>query len=193
MFKKTRLLTVVTLVALFGWSTILASLHAANNRRPLRVVLYPFIPEFASAAETIKKSFEAENPDIELTIVDLSSNYYAPGEATYVGQVDADVIELDSVFLSDFVHRGKIQELTTDFLLPQSDLLSNAYRGSMLEGKRYGAAHWVCRNFLFFKSSDHPAAPIEKLSQLEAYVDPSGGGKLLMDLRGKVTLGEIYL
>src|SRR5260370_39507624 len=63
----------------------------------------------------------------------------------------------------------------------------------MLEGKRYGAAHWVCRNFLFFKSSDRPAAPIEKLSQLEAYVDPSGGGKPLMDLRGKLTLGELYL
>ncbi len=193
MSKKTTLLTVVTLVALLGWSTIPAPLHAANNRRPLRVVLYPFIPEFASAAETVKKSFEAENPDIELTILDLSSNYYAPGDATYVGQVDADVIELDSVFLADFVHHGKIQELPADFLLPQSDLLSNAYRGSMLEGKRYGAAHWACRNFLFFKSADHPATPIEKLSQLEAYVDPNSSSKLLMDLRGKLTLGELYL
>src|SRR6266571_7112124 len=126
--KKIKLLTVLTLVAILSWSAVPAPVHAANNRRPLRVVLYPFIPEFASAAETVKKTFEADNPDLELTIIDLSSNYYVPGDATYVGQVDADVIELDSVFLADFVHQGKIQELTNDFLLSQSDLLSNAYR-----------------------------------------------------------------
>jgi thiamine pyridinylase len=168
-------------------------LHAANNRRQLRVVLYPFIPEFASAAETVKKTFEANNPDIELTILDLSSNYYGPGDATYVGQVDADVIELDSVFLADFVHKGKIQELPQDFLLPPSDLLSNAYRGSMLNGKRYGAAHWACRNFLFFPSANKPSTPIEKLSQLQAFLDPNKDGTLLMDMRGKLTLGELYL
>src|SRR5437667_11794475 len=106
MFKKKTLVTVVTLAVLLVCSFEPVVLRAANTRRPIRVVLYRFIPEFASAAETIKKSFETENPDIELTIIDRSSNYYAPGDATYVGQVDADIFELDSVFLADFVHHS---------------------------------------------------------------------------------------
>jgi hypothetical protein len=63
----------------------------------------------------------------------------------------------------------------------------------MLDGKRYGAAHWACRNFLFFPTQNGPATPIEKLSQLESYIDPSKGDRLLLDLRGKLTLGELYL
>lgn len=193
MSRKASLVVVWIGAILVGWFWTFGPAHPANSRRPLRVVLYPFIPEFTSAADMIKRTFEVQNPDIDLTIVDLSSNYYAPGDATYVGQADADIIELDSVFLADFVHKGKIQELPADVVLPQSELLSNAYRGSMFDGKRYGAAHWACRNFLFFASADQPSPPIEKLSDLETYANSSSTGKLLMDLRGKLTLGELYL
>jgi hypothetical protein len=48
--------------------------QSAAQRRNLRVVLYPFIPEFTYAAETVKQLFEAENPNIELSIIDLSAN-----------------------------------------------------------------------------------------------------------------------
>lgn len=193
MSKKIIYLTITILGVCSGAFLLRLPLHGEHQRRQLRVVLYPFIPEFSAAADAIKTTFEKQNPDIELTILDLSGNYYAPGDATYVGQVNADVIELDSVFMADFVHSGKIQELPTDFLLPQSELLSNAYRGSMFDGKRYGAAHWVCRNFLFFARANPPATPITKLSELEVYAAAGTDGKLMMDLRGKLTLGELYL
>lgn len=91
--------------------------QSSAQRRHLRVVLYPFIPEFTYAAETVKRLFEAENPNIELSLVDLSANYYAPPKAgaapdpTYIGDAQADVYELDSVFLADFVNGKKIQAL----------------------------------------------------------------------------------
>jgi thiamine pyridinylase len=166
------------------------------SQRILKVVLYPFIPEFTSAAETVKRVFEAENPGVNLTLLDLSGNYYAPGDASdasYVGQVQADVIELDSVFLADFVHQHKIQELPPEILLPQSDLLANAYRGSIFDGKRYGAAHWACRNFLFFPAAAPPSPPITTLTQLEAFIGNNTSVGLLMDMKGKLTLGELYL
>jgi ABC-type glycerol-3-phosphate transport system substrate-binding protein len=96
----------------------LAQHQAAQSvqKHQLRVVLYPFIPEFTTAADIVKRQFEAENPDIELVVEDLSDNYYAPPkqgkhDPTYIGDVDTDVYELDSVFLTDFVKAQKIQPL----------------------------------------------------------------------------------
>src|SRR6266852_3427603 len=112
-----------------------------GQRHHLRVVLYPFIPEFTYAAETVKRLFEAENPNIEISVLDLSANYYAPPDVggppkpTYIGDVQADIYELDSVFLADFVNAKKIQALPDDILLPADQLLKNAYAGSMLDGK----------------------------------------------------------
>jgi thiamine pyridinylase len=173
--------------------------QTAARPRHLRVVLYPFIPEFPYAAETVKRLFEAEHPDIELTILDLSANYYAPPEQgapadpTYIGNVQADVYELDSVFLADFVHDKKIQVLPEAILLPADQLLKNAYVGSRLDGKRYGSAHWACGNFLFFTKDTAPAKTPATLKELEATLGTDSNPKLLVDMRGRLTLGEFYL
>jgi hypothetical protein len=47
------------------------------QRRPFRVVVYPFIPRYKETLYYIKSQFESENPQIELKLIDLSSNYYA--------------------------------------------------------------------------------------------------------------------
>lgn len=173
--------------------------NGSKQRRPLRVVLYPFIPEFTYAAETVKRLFEAENPNIELTILDLSANYYAPPkptdppDPTYIGNVQTDVYELDSVFLADFVNQNKIKPLPDDILLPADQLLKNAYTGSMLNGKRYGSAHWACGNFLFFTKDSAPAKNPTTLTELGALIGSDPKEKLLVDMRGRLTLGEFYL
>jgi thiamine pyridinylase len=168
------------------------------QRRVLRVALYPFIPEFSYAAETVKLLYEAENPDVELTIWDLSANYYAPDtpdkpDPTFIGRIDSDIYELDSVFLADFIREKKIQPLPDNLLLPESELLKNAYAGSMFNGRRYGSAHWVCRNFLFFTSAEPPSRPIKTLKDLEVFIGSESKLKLLLDMRGRLTLGEFYL
>jgi thiamine pyridinylase len=158
--------------------------------RKLHVALYPFIPGFEAAAEYVKTRYEAENPDVTLDIIDLRSNYYDSTSDNYIGNAHADVFELDSVLLRDFVADGKIQEMPAGVLLPPDQLLSNADRGTRLENKRYGAAHWVCRNFLFYSTDDPPQKTIKTLADLEAFAGPAG---LIIDLRGKSTLGEYYL
>jgi thiamine pyridinylase len=163
----------------------------AVARRKLKVALYPFIPEYEAAAEHIKEQFEAQNPDVELVILDLRSNYYGSSDPNYIGSTDADVYELDSVFLQDFVDGKKIQELPTEALLPPEQLLKNADAGARVGGKRYGAAHWVCRDFLFYPVANKPKSDIRTLADLEAFVRPDG--LLLVDLKGKSTLGEMYL
>src|SRR6266849_1998160 len=160
--RNTRIGLLLVIALSVGFLTSCGQAQSGAQRRHLRVVLYPFIPEFTYAAETVKRLFEAENPNIELSVLDLSANYYAPPKAgappdpTYIGDVQADVYELDSVFLADFVNGKKIQALPEDILLPADQLLKNAYAGSMLDGKRYGSAHWACGNFLFFTKDSAP-------------------------------------
>lgn len=164
--------------------------RSPSRRQTLTVVLYPFIPEFPTAAYTVKRLSEAENPDIELVIIDLSDNYYDPSKPAFVGDVTADVYEVDSVFLADFVEANKIQPLPASMLLPKEELLKNAYDGSMYNGKRYGSAHWVCGNFLILAKD---GAKMETLKDLENAVGKDPKHQLLVDLRGKLTLGEFYL
>ncbi len=176
-------------------STQPQSANASGSPRTLRVVLYPFIPGFASFKSTVKSQFEASHPDIQLEIVDLSDNYYGPFAAQYIGCADADVYELDSVFLYDFAVNKKIQELPPAVALPDDALLKNAVTGSMANGKRYGAPHWVCGNFLFFNSSDTKLRGVKQLNELVKAIGQTPGANqgIAMDLMGKSTLGEFYL
>ena len=170
-------------------------LSAQAPPRPLRVVMYPFIPEYKSVELDVKLKFEAAHPDIRILFVDLSSNYYSPSAPDYIGNTKADIYELDSVFLQDFVKAGKVQPAPAGALLPEKDLLTNADAGSKSGNLRYGAAHWVCGNFLFFRAGDSSISSVKSLSDLESAIgakhDVHKG--LLTDLKGKSTLGEFYL
>jgi len=164
--------------------------------RLLTVVLYPFIPEYPTVQAELKKGFEAQHPDIAVNFPDLTSNYYDSTKANYIGATSADVYELDSVFLKDFVKKGLIKPWPPNVLLPEDQLVKNAVAGSKVNGIRYGAAHWLCGNFLFFKKADAAFAGVTRLSDLEKLIGvsnrPAGRG-LAVDMKGKSTLGEFDL
>jgi thiamine pyridinylase len=183
----------ILLLSIYVRTNTSTALFGQKHQRPrtLKVALYPFIPGFEAAAEYVKLRYEAENPEVTLKILDLRANYYDSTDDNYIGNAGADVFELDSVLLRDFVTDGKIREMPKDGLLPSGELLSNADRGTQLDGKRYGAAHWVCCNFLFYSVDDAPQKPINTLSDLETFIGSNSG--LIIDLRGKSTLGEYYL
>jgi thiamine pyridinylase len=174
---------------------VVASAQQSNDR-VLRVVLYPFIPEFKSVAYDVETAFEATLPGVRLQIVDLTDNYYSSSADKFVGTTDADVYELDSVMLADFVKGGKIRPIPSSALLPVDELLNNANAGSQLNGSRFGAAHWVCGNFLFFSARNTPLKAAKTLADVESAVGnpthPLHQG-LMVDLKGKSTLGEFYL
>lgn len=191
---RNRLLTLGVVFAL----TLLVDAHAqpAPTRRPLRVVLYPFIPEYQTVQSELMSGFRALHPDIDLQFTDLTSNYYDPSKANYIGSTSADVYELDSVFLKDFVTKKKIKQWPANVLLPEDQLVRNAAAGSKVDDIRYGAAHWVCGNFIFYKRTDDALAGVKRLSDLEKELGGSNhppGRGVAVDLKGKSTLGEFYL
>jgi len=175
---------------------VLISSECFAQTRTLRVVVYPFIPNYKSVLYYVKTTFEEAHPEIRLSIIDLHSNYYSSTSADYIGTSTADVYELDSVFLADFVKEGKIQALPSAIKLSQDEVLAVAWKASQIESVRYGFPHWVCGNFLFFHTDDKALSQVKSLSDLEAAIGPigkGGGPRLMTDLKGKSTLGEFYL
>jgi thiamine pyridinylase len=163
---------------------------SVNSTRTLKVSLYPYIPDARGAAWTIKERFEAEYPHISLKI-SFNSNYYDPGKG--ILSEDADVYELDSVFLADFV--DKIQPLSSAVQLKSIPLVPFAAAAAIENNTLYGAPHWICGNFLIYRKDDREIAEVRNLRDLEKFFGSSPPIKLglLIDLYGTSTLGEMYL
>ncbi len=201
-----RILSLALFASLVFCQAALATPNCVDSRRPahpsmastprtLTIVLYPFIPRFDAFKAEIKKRFEEKHPDIHVEILDLTDNYYGPFKKNYIGCAEADVYEIDSVFLQDFVINKKIQPLPLEATQPEQEYLKNAVAGTTANGKRYGAPHWVCGNFLFFDSSDTKMRGLRTLSELTKVIGPTPAPNrgLATDLMGKSTLGEFYL
>jgi thiamine pyridinylase len=141
-----------------------------------------------------EQSFEATHPEIDLQIIDLSDNYYDETSPHAITNTEADVLEVDSVFMEDLVTSGIIQPLPSSITPSAEAFVPVAVAAAQVSDVWYGLPHWLCTNYLFVKSDD-PLASVAKLSELEALISaghtPSKG--LLVDLKGRSTLGEIYL
>jgi thiamine pyridinylase len=166
-----------------------------DKPRTLRVVLYPIIPGFDDFASQLKRDFEAKYPAIKIEYVDLRANYYDPYYEGFVGSTSADVYELDSVFLQDFVRAGKIQPLPAELASEIDSYLDNARRGSKVGETLYGLPHWVCSNFMLFRTLDKEIESVKTISDLSKVIgtSPAPDRGALIDLKGKSTLGEWYL
>ena len=167
--------------------------------RTLRVGTYPYVPESAPMQLSIEQAFEKHHSNVRLEFVDLG-DYYNGGlfEALQTDQPKVDVVEVDTVFLQDLVDNKLIEGLPDSVLKPEGTFLPVASKSATLNGKAFGVPHWVCGNFLFFRKDDPDAARLSKttkLSELEQVLNhPSTEEQgLLADMRGKSTLGEIYL
>lgn len=166
-------------------------------RRPLRVALYPYVPERAEMYWKVEQEFEDAYPAIDLHFVDLSASYYSGQLDEALTQGKADVFEVDTVFLHDLVSKMLLEELPGS-MLPPDMFLGVAANAARLDGKVYGIPHWVCGNFLFFRKDDPEAGRFRKLTSLDGLERLIGRPQsqeqsVLSDLRGSSTLGDKYL
>lgn len=163
-------------------------------RRPLKVVVYPFIPDRYRLYYEMKRGFEAEHPDVDVQPIDLFANYYDPKSEAAITNTDADVYELDAIFLPDLATSGRIQPLPSAAIPDESAFLPVSVQSSKWDGKWYGVPHWVCSNFVFTRIGD-PISGARTFSDLERLVGPEHepGSGILMDAKGTTTLGELYI
>jgi thiamine pyridinylase len=159
----------------------------------LRVALYPFVPDRLALFQKIEAIFECENPGVNVVLIsspNATDNYYDDDDAKKKGIqfVDADVYEIDTVLLSDFVNLGKIAPIE----LPFDDLAPETVKAVTRNSNVYGVPHWLCGNFLFYRKSDAAIANAVTWKELVGTLGKRRA-TLLVDLKGRSTLGEWYL
>jgi len=168
------------------------SVNAQPTRRQLTTSLYPIIPNSDNFYRKIEMAYEKLHPEIDL-VIDLNSDYY--DEQAGVINDDADIYEIDCVLLKDFIKKQKIQPLAEkQFNFNQEDLMP-ASGVVYSEKKLFAVPHWLCGNFLFSNSSDSAMQNIKILNDLEKVIgiDPDIKGGLVMDIKGRLTVGELYV
>jgi thiamine pyridinylase len=165
-----------------------------SPRRALKVILYPFVPAKDALFHAIEQEFETAHPLIDLQIVDLESNYYETEKAGAITNTEADVYELDSIFLVDLVKGERLQPLPDRLRPAHGQFVRVAEQASQYEGTWYGVPHWICTNFLFFQKGDalQDAGSFADLERMIGSHHDRGKG-LLIDIKGKSTIGELYL
>ena len=191
-FARCVIVCAVTLIGMLASGR--GSADEPTTRRVLRVALYPFLPNRDSLFLRIQEEFEAAHPEIDLRYVDLSSNYYNPAKPNAITNTDADVWEVDSAFLLDLIEMKRIQPMPSDLRQPSGTYLPVAEAAGQMDGTVYGVPHWVCTNYLISLQGD-PLSRAKTLADLRAVLKGprSKNSGLLFDLKGKSTLGEIYL
>lgn len=156
----------------------------------LKFHAYPFIPDADNFYQRIETDFENLYPSIDLKII-RSEDYY--DETKGIQSDDSsDVYEIDCVLLQTFINRGLIQTFDTS-LLDTSDLVEPA-KAIVQSNKGYFLPHWICSNFLFYKSGDTDIAESQTLRDLINVIKnkPKLKKSLLIDLTGDMTLGGLY-
>jgi thiamine pyridinylase len=165
--------------------------QASTPRRVLYVSLYPYIPDAPAAALALKQEFKRQHPEVIVDIT-LNRNYYSPNAADKgVLFEDADVHEIDVIFLRDFLDKHKLAPLPPDFATSVGKLTPLAAQAATADGKLVAVPQWMCADFLIYRADKTDLASTHSLADLERALGPDHG--LLIDMTGSGTLGELYL
>ncbi len=163
---------------------------AATPRRVLHVSLYPYIPEAPAAALALKQGFERAHPDVVVEITFNPHYYDTDPAAKGVLYEDADVHEIDVVFLGDFLARHKLAPLPAAFVSSLDPMTPIAAQAATAGGKVVAVPQWLCSDFLVYRADETGLASADTFAAMEAGLGKNG---LLMGLAGPGALGELYL
>jgi len=153
--------------------------------------MYPYIPEAADAALRLKQGFEETHPGVVLRIT-FNANYYDPSPAAKgVLYEEADVHEIDGIFLRDFIAAHKLAPLSAGFAASLGKLVPLAEAAAQPDGQIVAIPHWMCSDFLFYRADESGLTAVHTLPGLQAALHPQMPGHgLLLDMAGDA-LGEL--
>ena len=167
---------------------VMPAASGAEPRRVLHVSLYPYIPDAAAAALALKQGFERAYPDVIVDVA-LNAHYYSPKpEDQGVLYENADVHEIDVVFMRDFLDAHKLQPPGVAL---GSKLTSLARQAATYDGTLWAVPQWMCADFLIYRSDKAVLDTAHTLTGLQdAFAQDHG---LLLNMKGDGQLGELYL
>src|ERR1700737_3019103 len=146
---------------LFATWLALAPLHsrgaddpASGKQPPLRISLFPYVPDQGLIKKVIEKRWLALHPDVSLKFVDGDSfDSYKQDPPD-----DLDVFEFDGIGLEYYARNNWITPLAQDEVNEAEDILDFAWKGSMVDGRIYAIPRLACTYVLIYRKSDKEVA-----------------------------------
>ncbi|WP_375759912.1 extracellular solute-binding protein [Corallococcus exercitus] len=170
-------------------------------RRPLKAVLFPYIPDsagdsFASLEQRLEADFERAHPDIDLDVVfDASLDVYDLDEGGTLNQLlgaqegAAQVVEVDTLLLGSLAAKGWIQPVALEAGVAHPV----AEEAVSISGQHYGVPTYLCTKVVYSRTPNiRSATDSASLVRILREVAP-GKRPLAMNLDGSWTLPASYL
>lgn len=180
-------------------------IQALNATTPLKVALYPYLPDsygddYQSLESRIKEDFEARYPAVDLQLRPLSTpgNFYNYKELLELLHTH-DVVEVDSIFLGDLIHEEGLLAPWPEQPCEQNSwqpMPQKACANGCDENEDcYAYPHWQCAYFLFAEANK--LSEIDDLGSFLAALEESltVGAQLPLAfiLSGSHTVAEIFM
>jgi thiamine pyridinylase len=176
---------------------------ATGNGRPLRISLFPYVPNPKSIQDIVHKRWKASHPDIPLKFLDredFDSYKQDPPD-------DLDVFEFDGIGLDYYVRNSFVTPLSQDEIQEPEDILDFAWKGSMVDGRVYAIPRLACTYVLIYRKTDKAVSEAvglhglynvlgdgrKKLAQAQTEPVPEDGKGLLIDMSGGTDCACLYL
>lgn len=147
--RSATLVAVVLAVASLTTSSGAEDTPAAKQR-PLRLALFPYVPNQKLIQEVISRRWNVRHADISLEFVDgtaFDSYKQDPPD-------DLDVFELDAIGLDYYARNSFLSPLGQDEVLDSEDILDFAWKGSLIDGRAYAVPRLACTYVLIYRKDD---------------------------------------
>lgn len=175
------------IIGLFVSLLIMSSVDAEAQRRELKAYLFPYLPHQDTYYNNLERAFEAINTDIDLKITLDEENYYDGG----LLKAEADVYEIDCIFLDDMVKQNRIAPFPDQAYLADKDTLN--YDGVHSVGNSlYAIPHWLCSYFMIYHKDDAALRDAIYLRDIERVLGKDRG-VLMMSVHGGLSAGSAYI
>ncbi|WP_426752945.1 extracellular solute-binding protein [Myxococcus sp. Y35] len=172
-----------------------------QDRRPLKAVLFPYIPDaagdgFASLEQRLEADFERDHPDIDLDVVfDANLDVYDLEEGGVLNQLlgqgagAAQVVEIDTLILGALVAKGWVQPVA----LESGAAHPAAEEAVSISGQSYGVPTYLC-SYVVYSHSANLAFASDGASLVQVLSDVAPGVRpLAANYSGSWTLPSSYL
>jgi thiamine pyridinylase len=127
---------------------------ASGKQPPLRISLFPYVPDQGLIKQVVEKRWLALHPDVWLKFVDGDSfDSYKQDPPD-----DLDVFEFDGIGLEYFARNNWVTPLAQDEVNEPEDILDFAWKGSMVDGRIYAIPRLACTYVLIYRKRDKEVA-----------------------------------
>ena len=165
-----------------------------QRRVQLNVAVFAYLPDASAAIERIEEVFERKNRTIDLDL-ELWNPYDDAIEQDGLLQISKfDLVEIDACRIDELIGGGYggLDELPPAIRSSPNNFVAGAKKLLQSEAGKFIVPHWVCGNFLTFRSNQPELVNSKTFSQVLEALNPGSGKPLLAAMWGKTALGEIY-